>query len=192
MMLDNPAKVNAALGPNKAEERVLAIIMQENIYPSLSKGLRMKTVPKWDSLTTVVSAKYPAYAEEALSKGKLAYYQNAKDWPNFQAAVVAYMEKYGAKASAAELNTYAWTVFENCKDMTCVTQALEWSKKSFKDNKNPMFMDTYANILHKLGRTQEAIPVQEEAIALTTDAASKKSLQESLDKMKKGEKTWVD
>jgi predicted RNA polymerase sigma factor len=53
-------------------------------------------------------------------------------------------------------------------------------------------MDTYANILHKLGKTKEAIEVQERAVALTTDAASKQSLQETLDKMKKGEKTWTD
>jgi predicted RNA polymerase sigma factor len=76
--------------------------------------------------------------------------------------------------------------------MSCVTEALEWSKKSFKDKENPMFMDTYANILHKMGRTKEAIEVQEKAVAMTTDEASKKELQETLDKMKKGEKTWAD
>lgn len=100
------------------------------------------------------------------AKGKVIYYQYKKDWNGFQSAVVAFMTKYGQKASPAELNSYAWTVFDNCKDMTCVTEALDWSKRSFKDKENPMFIDTYANILHKLGRTQEAIQWEEKAVAL--------------------------
>jgi len=191
MMLENPAKVNAVLGAYKAEQRVTAILMQENVFPALNKSLRTKTTPAWDSMRMKMDS-YPQYADEAVDKGKVQYYQITKDWPNFQASVVSYMEKYGAKASPEEMNTYAWTVFENCKDMSCVAQALEWSKRSFKDKENPMFMDTYANILHKMGRTKEAIEVQEKAVAMTTDEASKKELQENLDKMKKGEKTWVD
>jgi thioredoxin-related protein len=192
LMLENAEKVNAILGANKAESKVFDIILGEEVYSVLNKSLRAKTTVDWNVVATNLNTKYPRYAAEALSKGKMAYYQRTQDWNNFQTEVVAYMDKYGAKASANDLNSYAWTVFENCKDMTCVTQALDWSKRSFKDKENPMFMDTYANILHKLGKTKEAIEVQERAVALTTDAASKQSLQETLDKMKKGEKTWTD
>lgn len=192
MMVENPEKVNAVLGPNKAEAKVFAIAANEEVYANLTKALRAKTTPDWDAITKSATAKYPKIADEMIGKGKLAYYQNQKDWPKFQTEVLAYMNKYGAKATPAELNQYAWTVFENCKDMTCVTQALDWSKRSFADKANPLFMDTYANILHKLGKTKEAIEVQEKAIALTTDEASKKSLQETLEKMKKGEKTWTE
>ncbi|NCI46204.1 thioredoxin family protein [Sediminibacterium soli] len=190
LMLNNAGKVNAVLGPDKAEQKVMAILLMEKVYPALSKGLRAKKEPNWDSVQTVLAA-YPGYREEALAKGKIVYYQNAKDWSGFQATIVAYMEKYGAKASPAELNNYAWTVFENCKDMSCVAQAMEWSKRSFRDKPEPMYMDTYANILHKMGRTQEAIAVQEKAVVLADDK-SRKTYQDTLEKMKKGEKTWVD
>ncbi len=82
-------------------------------------------------------------------------------------------------------------MFENCKDMTCVKEALDWSKRSLKDGKNPMYIDTYANILYKLGNKEEAIKWQEKAIAMVSDV-DKKGYQETLDKMKKGEKTWKD
>ena len=52
-------------------------------------------------------------------------------------------------------------------------------------------MDTYANILYKLGRTNEAIKVEEKALALA-DESDKKGYQDVIDKMKKGEKTWKD
>jgi thioredoxin-related protein len=190
VMLENPAKVNAVLGAGRAEERVLAIVMQENIYPSMTNALRAKTKPNWDSVSTVVTAKYPTYAEEGVSKAKLLFYQRTQDWPNFQTAVVTYMNKYGSKVSAAELNSYAWTVFENCKDMSCVAQALEWSKRSFAGKEEPMFMDTYANILYKLGKKDDAIAMQKKAIALLKTPAEKKTYEETLAKMEKGEKTW--
>jgi tetratricopeptide (TPR) repeat protein len=102
---------------------------------------------------------------------------------------MAYMKDYNNKASADELNNFAWTVFENCKDLACVKEALEWSKKSFDGNNNPMFIDTYANILYKLGNKQEAIKWEEKALALSNND---KEIQTTLDKMKKGEKTWKD
>lgn len=171
---------------------VYNMVYSQEVYTPMAKAAEAKTKVDWDAIAAGARNRDPKNADEMVSKGKVTYYQNTKDWPNFQTEVVAFMNKYGAKATPAELNTYAWTVFENCKDMTCVTQALDWSKRSFAENKNPMFMDTYANILHKLGKTKEAIEVQGKAIELTTDAASKKSLQETLDKMKRGEKTWTE
>ncbi|SKA12463.1 thioredoxin family protein [Sediminibacterium ginsengisoli] len=189
VMMEHPEKVDAVLGKGKADQRVMAILIQEKVYPVVLK--RNAPLPNFDSLKTALVAAYPKYGEEATAKGKVIYYQSKKDWNNFQHEIVAYMSKYGEKADAAELNSYAWTVFENCKDMTCVSEALDWSKRSFKDKDNYMYMDTYANILHKLGKTKEAIEWQTKAMNLAPDG-EKKTYQETLDKMKKGEKTWTD
>lgn len=193
MMLENPEKVDAILGKGKSEAKVKGIIFSENVVPVLNAGLKKENpvVPDFDALTEKLSKTYPAYGPEIASKAKVVYYQNKKDWNNFQTEVVAYMTKYGDKANVNELNTYAWTVFENCKDMSCVTQALDWSKRSFAENQNPTFMDTYANILYKMGKKTEAIDWEKKALAKVSDA-EKKTYQETLDKMEKGEKTWKD
>ena len=188
MMLNNADKVNAVLGAGKAEEKVMGIIMQEDIYPII---LKKDAKPDWQVLSEKLEKKYPAQATELSSKAKVIFYQAKGDWNNFASEIVGYMNKYGEKATSQELNSYAWAVFENCKDMTCVTQALDWSKRSFKDKDNEMFMDTYANILHKMGKTQDAIVWEKKALALAT-GDQKKSYQETLDKMEKGEKTWKD
>ncbi len=117
------------------------------------------------------------------------YCQTKNDWPGFQAAIIGYMQKYSAHADPTELNDYAWTVFQHCPDMTCVSEALEWSKRSFKDQPIPAFMDTYANILYKMGKKDEAIAMEEKIVNLVP-TGEKPSYQETLDKMKKGEKTW--
>jgi hypothetical protein len=50
-------------------------------------------------------------------------------------------------------------------------------------------VDTYANILYKLGKKDDAIAMETKAMSLAGDP-DKASFQEAIDKMKKGEKTW--
>ena len=52
-----------------------------------------------------------------------------------------------------------------------------------------MFMDTYANILYKMGKKKEAIKMQEEALLVSNNDPNIKA---TLDKMKAGEKTWQE
>ena len=188
LMMNNGQKFDAIEGAGAANKNIVAIVQQEEVFPNMSSAPNTPA-PDWTTLTEKVSQKYPKHAKEAVYSSKVIYYQYKQDWPNFQNAVVAYMKEFGASASPAQLNTYAWTVFQNCKDMSCVTQALEWSKKSFKDNENPIFIDTYANILYKMGKKDEAIKWEEKALVL---AGNDKTYQATLDKMKKGEKTWKD
>lgn len=185
IFLNESAKANKILGKGKAEGIVGGIVSNEEIYPKVFK--KDAGVPDWAALQSELAAKYPKLADELIAKSKVIYYANKKDAENSVNSIVAYMKKYGDKASPMDLNQFAWTIFESCKDMKCVEEALEWSKRSFAENQDPNFMDTYANLLYKLGRKDEAIAVQEKAVSLAKD---KKPLEETLNKMKKGEKTW--
>lgn len=124
-----------------------------------------------------------------LLKTKVQYFMFKQDADNAVANIVAYMKKFGHKASPEELNQYAWTIFEKCNDMKCVEQALQWSKRSFKDKEVPAFIDTYANLLYKSGKQSEAITWQEKAVNLAMEG-EKKTYSETLEKMKKGGKYW--
>jgi hypothetical protein len=188
VIMKNPAKFDEVKGAGAATKKISEIIKQEELFPVLFKR-DAKGTPDWDKLSATVKSKYPAYAKEVILGGKVAYYQRKADWVNFQTAVMAYMKDYSNNVSTHELNNFAWAVFEHCKDMTCVKEALEWSKRSFKDNNDPMFIDTYANLLYKLGKKEEAIVWEEKAGSL---ANNEKSYLDTLEKMKKGEKTWKD
>lgn len=188
MMLKNGNKVDAVLGKGVSAGIVQQIILSEEVIKNIPRKTGEK--PDWDAITASLKSKYPVQADEVLAKGQIIYYQYfTKDWKSFEPAIVSYMKKYGANASADDLNNYAWTVFQNCDDMTCVAEALDWSKRSFAENQNPMFMDTYANILYKLGKKEEAMTWEQKAIDLSAEG-DKESLQQNLDKMKNGEKTW--
>jgi len=187
IVLNNPEKVDAALGKGSATSILQPIIMREQIFKYFSND--GKTNPDWTKITAEVTKKYPAQATEAVAKAKVIWYQYKGDWNNYQPAIIDYMKKYGANASPDELNSYAWTVFQNCPNMKCVSEALDWSKRSFESIKNPAFIDTYANILYKLGKKDEALNWEQKAYDLASDS-EKKGYQETMDKMKKNEKTW--
>jgi thiol-disulfide isomerase/thioredoxin len=183
-LLKDPGKVNEILGKGVAERRTYGIIISEEVLQKYNDG-----EPDWNAVTATIKQKYPSQANEVIAKSKFIYYANRQDWNQFQYAMIDYMKKYEAKVSPGELNDYAWAIFQNCNDMNCVAEALKWSEHSFNDNNQPAFMDTYANILYKLGRKQEAITWETKAMELSPEA-DRKIFKDTIEKMRNGEKTW--
>ena len=185
--LKDPARADKILGEGKAEEKVVRVVINGEVRPFIAKA--GAAAPDWVAFQKELDRKYPLESGEIFAQSKVMYFQQKNDWPGFQQAIIAYMDKYGTHSSPMELNDYAWTVFQHCPDMTCVSEALEWSKRSFKDQPNPAFMDTYANILYKMGKKDDAIAWEEKAVNMLA-GEEKATFQQTLDKMKKGEKTW--
>jgi thiol-disulfide isomerase/thioredoxin len=181
---DNFTGVDKVLGPGFAEAKVRNVFLVEatDLKPGDNRP------PDWVALHAKIAAKLPAQADELTARVKITYYMGRKDWPNFEKAMVAYMKTYSDKISDNELNDLAWSVFQGCPDMTCVSEVLDWGKR-LRENNTAAFVDTYANILYKLGKKDDAIALETKAVGLASDP-DKASLQETLDKMKKGEKTW--
>ena len=191
IMLQHPDKVDAVLGKGVAENQVNRIIFYEVVVPVLfNKYAPIAGEPNWNKLKDSIQAKYPTKADEVLAYSKVLFYLNRQQWNDFGPAIVAYMKSYGENLSQSDLNEYAWTVFQNCSDETCLKNALEWSKRSFEKEQNPAYMDTYANILYRLGRKDEAIEWEQKALSLVTTENDKKGYQQTIDKMKSGQKTW--
>lgn len=189
IFIDNREKVIAAIGKQDYDNKMTGIIMQEEVYPIVYAWGDEAPKTTIEELSASLKEKYPRFAEQILITAKPLYYQKEKDWPKFKTAVDEYIKYNDGKVIPDMLNNFAWSVFLDCNDMACVQQALAWSKKSFADSSNPMFMDTYANILYKLGKKDEAISWEQKALQLAADA-DKKGYQETINKMKAGEKTW--
>jgi tetratricopeptide (TPR) repeat protein len=83
-------------------------------------------------------------------------------------------------------------VFERVSNKKTLQDALRWSSRSLELSPNSSYkLDTYANLLYKLGQKEEAIAKEEEALRF----ANKKEVKiftETLKKMKAGEKTWKE
>ncbi|MBO0938953.1 hypothetical protein J2I47_20540 [Fibrella sp. HMF5335] len=87
------------------------------------------------------------------------------------------------------LNTGAWDFYQMTRDTTYLKKALTWSKRSLEFREEPSLMDTYAHLLYRLGRKEEALDWQEKAVKAEqarTGSPLAASLETSLRKMKEG------
>lgn len=109
---------------------------------------------------------------------------------------LAQLKDYMAHASrniySQALNDVAWGFFEKVADVKALENALRWSRRSLEIYPdNHMYIDTYANLLYKLGQNEKAIMKETEALNFAKNAKSDtKGYEETLKKMNSGEKTW--
>jgi len=90
------------------------------------------------------------------------------------------------------LNSITWEVFERVSDTKTLQDALRWSGRSLElSPKSSYKLDTYTNLLYKLGQKEEAIAKEEDALRFA-EKKNIKGFTETLEKMKAGEKTWKE
>ncbi|SUJ08464.1 thiol:disulfide interchange protein precursor [Sphingobacterium spiritivorum] len=185
LIKNNIGKIDAVLGQGSANNALSVVLMQELVLPLVKKDENINL----DDVQQQLAKSHPEVDMTGMFvRFKPQFYFSKKDWPAFKDAVNAYINT--SKVDANQLNSFAWTIFENCEDKACIESALAWSKKSLEEgDENAAYLDTYANLLYKKGNKDEAITTQEKAIAAADDD-NKAELQVNLDKMRNGQPTW--
>ncbi len=184
-LFKNEKAVNRILGDDQASKTLKIVIFGQELK---KYAVDKNGKPDWDKLHKEITAKYGQLGEEMVWYAQAKHALFTKDWNNTFFLVKQLMQKYGKSVSAGDLNAYAWGMFEQVSDRKLLTEALSWSRKSIELDNEPRFKDTYANLLYKLGYGKEAIVWQEKAVAALPNDSE---LLKSLEKMKKGEPTWV-
>lgn len=185
--MEHADKVDAVLGRSIAEQHLANIIIGEEIAKAKPEAPYNK--PNWLTMSAVIDRYYPTLSPKAVAITKLKWYEYAKDWNDYQIAVTDYVKQFSPDLSLPELNQYAWIVFLHINDTASLQEALGWSSKCCKDNIMPMYIDTYANLLYKLGQKEDALSWEQNAISLATKK-EQKTYQQTLNKMIAGQKTW--
>lgn len=111
-------------------------------------------------------------------------------------------ERYGWDTTAAfieavYINGFLWDVFLYSKDKTQLLTGVKWMEGIIRRNpKTSYLIDTYANLLYKAGKKDEAIAMERKALeiarAIKDQSMNQEGLQKNLDKMLKGEPTWLN
>ena len=109
--------------------------------------------------------------------------------------MVQFVEKSDDMNNAYFINECAWNVFQRSNNKDELRSATSWIRHIFQiEPNNFYYVDTYANLLYKVGRIDEAIFWEEKSLKIATDEKSEdymKMFQEVIVKMKKGEPTWL-
>ena len=96
---------------------------------------------------------------------EMNYYKGNKNYSRYAELAHDYINKYFLD-DAKMLNAVCWTYFQHINDKNQLAEAEIWIAQSVKLEDQYYNTDTYANLLHKLGKKKEAIEMTNHAIAL--------------------------
>ncbi|OQP67816.1 thioredoxin family protein [Niastella populi] len=183
------------------------VIFKEKANPFLSAA-EGKAEPDWNILYNNTAKDYKAdYADRTVLDAKMRWYYFYGDMLKYAIALNDKMEKYGSDTTSSgedfKLNNQAFLIWQQVKDIAELKRIIGWMTGIVRRGENatgfyteywPYYMDTYANLLYKVGETAEALKWQELAVAKGKergiDNGTLKTIEENLELMKKGEPTW--
>ena len=174
-----------------AEGFVDFIIAKEEIDPILWPADKASVgKPEWDKMTVTITSKYDStYADRTIAGAKARWYGWKEDWPDYTRFLVQKIEMTnGDHMDGFTLNNDCWAIFQRCADKIVLSKAAFWMEKLVQ--KTPDWataIDTYANLLYKVGKTHEALNWEEKAAGL---APKDKDVQDAFVKMKNNQSTW--
>jgi thioredoxin-related protein len=199
-------KVPAFLGSAQFEE----IQGGSNVVPP------QRPEPNWSILYSVLAKDYNGdYAERIVLETKKMWYLYYHKQLEFAKAMNDKMEKYGTdttdRAEDFRLNNMAFILFKELGPTTVpgkeviteLARVTAWMEGVVRRGATatgrrlqqwPMYIDTYANLLHKIGRTAEAIKWEEFAIKKGEEVGDDKEnielYEDCLMNMNKKKPTW--
>jgi thiol-disulfide isomerase/thioredoxin len=177
-----------------AFSKLFDIIKKEDLNTKLWSGMEPLTSrPDWKELTGTLRTKYgDELAGRAILYERVAFYTGTKQWSELAGSTVELMEKYGKHINGAQVNDMVYTnLFLHNDDRNVLVKAASWMKSIIdKYPNNVVCLDTYANVLYKLGNTKDALVFEEKANRMATRADDRKDTATALANMKAGKPTW--
>ncbi len=136
------------------------------VYTSgLYSAIQNKDMVVYESLKTKLRASKTKDADKIILLADIKLFQRSQDWTKYASSASDYIAKY-ALENANELNSFAWAFYEQVDDKKMLENAVTWAKKATELDNNYAYNDTYAAVLFKSGKKNEAKVAAEKAIAL--------------------------
>lgn len=177
-------KYEGLIGTNDYTQFIHSIFLTEAV-----RAAKSKTPDQFDKAKELVQKYELENNGELLAHMDWKYAQIEKS--NLFQAAQTYIESYKME-DAAELNNAAWAIYENSNEMGQVEIAADWSLKSVKLDRNFANTDTYAHLLSRLGREDEAMSMARVSIDLgkkdNEDTHETEALLKQLESSKKPRK----
>lgn len=197
---------NVSMSPNTAEIIVDKIIRNEEIGPYWDDAKKDKKV-NWRKISSNIRKKYSAqHASRVVLNAKVNLYwifsmKYNRHWKQYLKYNIRKIEDFGTDTTnafhdAIVLNNFAWEgIFLHSNNKKQLNTAIKWMEGVLRRHPDDYgYMDTYANLLYKAGKKQQAIEWEEAALRTIIDnklpAYVITEYKKTIDRMKKGEPTW--
>lgn len=157
------------------------------------------SIPDWRKMYSEIKTKYSVvYARRNVLSAKIDFYFKTAMYEEWVKFLFQKIDRYGIDTITnnpyAKMNSAGWTIFQKIANRKYLRKACEFMTVVVERRpKMFSYLDTYANLLYKLGKDKEAMEWETKAIEATGERFSghKRRFIEVLDKMKRGEPTWT-
>lgn len=149
-------------------------------YAKLNKAVKAGSQTDLTRYGNLWSAAFVRYKNKYAFKEILAAFKDTTRDTNRQILIKA-------SSGLTDLNS-AWTVFLYSTNKKDLETALVWSKIGAQFSGRAEIIDTYANLLYKLGRKDEALKFEEQAVKLSPN---QRGILENFKKMQVDKPTWT-
>jgi hypothetical protein len=179
-------EANAALGPQEAQKKMLDIIRREVVVPYFQEKQRAQD---WDAFERSVAVTHGELGREAVRGARMMEYLRNEDWVGFGNAYALYFAT-ATPRSPYLLHSLAYQVLAHVSDeraLQAAVRVMQWQIEQPGEaaavfgSYDPTELDTYAGLLHKVGRRAEALEWQQRAVTLSQGRDRK--IVENLEKM---------
>lgn len=218
----NGGRANEAMGNDRFSRSVVDRIIRREITDQYLKSAdSLKSDPQWLRLRDeIASAFNTEFADRGVMAAKLRWFEFNQRLVDYDYMFMSLVEKYGIEsleiyrwhlvpsvkdakiAIDLTLNSFAWRrVFNQPFDMRKINFALKYMPAVVeRSNSNNNFWaskvrDTYANILYRAGKKEEAIKWEKDALKyalLANHPQTIKECEDVLNKMHKNQATWEE
>lgn len=197
ILLNYPNEIDTVIGKSERMKILSRIVFDEQIFPLISYNGKIKhngpmILYSQDSLRKNVNwykieneiGRYQDVNKRIILYAKLQYYEWLNDWGNFNNCLLNYTSN-GNSIDLDFIDTNAWDFTTFCEDKKYFSDAIKWSAVLLKNEKHPYYLQTYSRLLYKAGEKDLAIQYMEKCASLLK--SSNVSINETIEKMKKGE-----
>jgi thioredoxin-related protein len=206
LFLNHSKQVDKATHEYYTRDEISFLISTKLKADGVLDGKEIMSEPKWKQIQLRLKKLFGLYwSDMGILYSKILYYSGRKDWTKYCRALINFVDQYGVigpGTTSFKYNCCAGWIWERSTDKKQLQKALAWSARALEDtadtNTQMQTMDTRANILFKLGKTREAITLEERAITYSDSVSTAHrtknyfhdELVTTLQKMKRGQPTW--
>jgi thioredoxin-related protein len=197
IFMDSSSKIDGiARRIGFAEDAANEVISREEIWSKIMPdGKAINTEPNWSKLSNAIQKKYgKAYADKNILGAKIYWYSKKKDYFKTIKYNVEKIETYGIDTTfwgRFFLNNMVYDlILFHCDDTAVLKKSIKWMEIVLDGEHygNGESIDTYANLLYRVGRKEEAIKWQEKAVVLNPEEGE---IKKHLAMMKNNQPTWI-
>jgi thiol-disulfide isomerase/thioredoxin len=160
LMMNNKEEFYKLYGKDSVNNKIL-----EAYHMTLQKAVIKNDTKLYDDLKTELEAAKIEGSKKVTLEADMRMYDKKGDMKSYAGTAMLYVNAY-AQDDASTLNSIAWRFYESVDDLKMLENAAKWSKRSTELDNIYAYNDTYAAVLYKLGKKDEAKQAAEKAIEL--------------------------